>query len=137
MAVADTVVAGQVRRSLGRRDDVVSGKPVVGVRKIDVDDLRAGLRERRDRFPNSCLDPWLHALHEVLLRQAEANAAQSRRGLIVAGRNVSEVVGHGHRRRRRIALVAAGEGAHQQSCITDIAAKRSDLVKELANAMIP
>ena len=84
VAVADAVVAGQVGRRLGRRDDVVGREAVVGVRQVDVDDLGAGRLQRRDRLPDACLDARLHARHEVLARQAEAHAAQRAGRLVVA-----------------------------------------------------
>ena len=83
---ADAVVAGQVRRRLGRRDDVVRREAVVRVRQVDLDDLRAGRLERGDGLPDPCLDARLHARHEVLAREAEPHAAQRRGRLVVIRR---------------------------------------------------
>ena len=73
----DAVVAGEVRRRLGRRDDVVRGQAVVGVRQADLLDRRAGGLEGRDGLADACLDARLHAGHEVLARQAESLAAEA------------------------------------------------------------
>ena len=77
--VADAVVAGEVGAGLGRGDDVVRREAVVGVGQADVDDLGAGRLEGGDGLPDPRLDARLHAGHEVLARQAEADAAQGRR----------------------------------------------------------
>ena len=94
--VADPVVAGQVRRGLGRRHDVVRRQAVVRVRQADLLDGRAGRLEGRDRLADAGLDARLHARHEVLARQAEALATQR------AGRRVVARRQRGQRRRDRL-----------------------------------
>ena len=61
VAEPDAVVAGEVGRRLGRRDDVVRGEAVVGVREADLLDGRAGRLERGDRLADPRLHAGLHA----------------------------------------------------------------------------
>ena len=76
VAVAHAVVAREVRRRLRRHDDVVRREAVVGVRQRDLLDDRARALQGVDRVADPRLDARLHALHEVLRRQAEALAAE-------------------------------------------------------------
>ena len=62
-------------------------------------------------------------------RQPEALAAQPRRRLVVRGGQPDEVVGHGDRRRRRVALVAAGDRVQQRRGVARVARERPDLVE--------
>ena len=48
-AVAHAVVAREVARRLGGRDDVVSREALLGVRQRNIDDLGAGLRQELQR----------------------------------------------------------------------------------------
>ena len=93
--VADPVVAGQVGRRLGRRDDVVGRQAVVGVRQADLLDDRPGRLERRDGLADARLDAGLHPGHEVLARQAEALAAERGGGLVVVAGSAVSVAGTG------------------------------------------
>ena len=86
---ADPVVAGQVGRRLGRRDDVVRREPVFGVRQADLLDGRAGGLERGHRLADARLDAGLHARDEVLARAGPSRLPRSAAGrLVVRGRQV-------------------------------------------------
>src|SRR5207237_5208855 len=61
-AVADAVVAREVRGGFGRLDDVVDGKAVVGQRERDLFELRALTLELLEGRAHGALDAWLHAL---------------------------------------------------------------------------
>ena len=63
-AVAHAVVAGEVRRRLRRRDQVVRAERVVGGRQRDVVDLRAERRQPVDRGADGVLHARLHAVAE-------------------------------------------------------------------------
>ena len=128
--VADAVVAGQVGRRLGRGDDVVGREAVVGVRQVDVDDLRAGGLERCDRLADARLDAGLHALDEVLPRQTRAARRAASSPLRRRSRGARRVVGHGDRRRRRVALGRARRRRRAASAASRTSrAERPDLVE--------
>ena len=74
LAVADAVVALEVRRSLSRRDEVVRGDRVLRVRQGDLDDFCAELLVLLDGRAHGLFDLRVHALDEVLLRQANLEA---------------------------------------------------------------
>ena len=74
-------------------------------------------------------DVGLHAGDEVLLRQAEALAAQAGGGLVVAVRQMEQLVGDRDRRRGGVALVAAGDRVEQRRRVADVAGERPDLVE--------
>ena len=82
-AVAHAVVAGEVGRRFGRRDDVVGRQPVVGMGQVDIDDLGPGGLQRRHGLADARLHARLHALDEVLPRQPQPHAAQPGGGLVV------------------------------------------------------
>ena len=129
-AVADAVVAGEVGRRLGRRDQVVGGERVRRVRERDVVDRR---RRARARASSVSLERREHAGLDALARAAP----RARRGGCRAGRSrsaarpapgrPSDVESHGsspdHRaeQQRRVGHVArerarlverGGEGDH-------------------------
>ena len=60
--VSNAVVAGEVRRRLGRRDDVIDRDAVFGVRQFDIDDLSSERSKIVDRcqnaFPDVVLEPF-------------------------------------------------------------------------------
>ena len=66
-AVADAVIAGEVGRGLGRRDDVVGRQRVFGVRQRDVDDLGAGVLQPGLALLPQRLDLGRHAVDAVFL----------------------------------------------------------------------
>src|SRR5207248_461607 len=73
-AVADPVVAREIRGCLGRLDDVVDREAVVGQRERDLLELCAFALEHLQRVAHRALDAGLHAFdREVLLRHAEAH----------------------------------------------------------------
>ena len=130
VAEADAVVAGEVGRRLGRRDDVVRGEAVVGVREADLLDRRAGRLERGDGLADARLDARLHARQEVLLRQPEplARAAtRPPRRPRPAGRTRSSGTSTGAR--GGVALVAAGDRVQQRRGVASVARERPDLVE--------
>ena len=90
-AVAHAIIAREVRRGLGRRDDVIGGQRIFRVRQRDVDDLGAGGREPFDPLLPQRLDLVRHAVDAIFLRHAELQAldALADRRLVVR-----------HRRRR-------------------------------------
>ena len=73
-AVADAVIAREVGRRLGRRDDVVGRQRVFGVRQRDVDDLGAGVLQPGDALLPERLDLLRHAVDAVFLRDADLHA---------------------------------------------------------------
>eukprot|EP01035_Chromulina_nebulosa_P035021 gene35021-47054_t len=72
MAEPHAVVAGQVRRGLGRGDDVVGRQGVFGVRQRDLDDLRPGVLQPVDAVLPELLDLGRHAVDAILLRHPDA-----------------------------------------------------------------
>ena len=89
-AVAHAVIAREVGRSLGGRDDVVGRQRVLGVRQADVVDGGAGRLEPGDALLPQLVDLLRHALDAVLLRHADAQAldALAQRRLVVRHRRV-------------------------------------------------
>ena len=87
-AVAHAVVAREVRRRLGRRDHVIGGQRVFGVRQRDVDDLGARVAQHRRAVGPELLDLGGHAVHAVFARDADHLAPD------VAGQRGLEI-GHG------------------------------------------
>ena len=76
-AVAHGVEAGEVRRALARRDQVVRGQRVLEVRAADLDDLGARARARcRRPASNGGEHAGLVALAAELAHDADAHAAQ-------------------------------------------------------------
>src|SRR5690606_31061923 len=72
--IAHTVVAGEVRGGLGRRDDIVSGERVSRVRKADLHDLRTRSPEPVHPLLPERLELGGHAVDPILLRDADAHA---------------------------------------------------------------
>ena len=115
VAVADAVVAGEVRRRLRRRDDVVRREAVVRVREADLLDGRAGRLERRDRLadraprrPAPCPSTKYSRGRPKRLPRSHEAASSSEAG------RWSESSGTGIGARRRVALVAAGDRVEQR-----------------------
>src|SRR5690606_17934070 len=82
-AVFHAVVAGEVRRSLGGRDNVVGRQRVFRVRQRDVADGGAFGGEPGDALLPKLLDLRGHALHAVFARNPDGqplDAALDRRG---------------------------------------------------------
>ena len=125
----DAVVAGQVRRGLGRSHDVVGRETVIGVRQADLIDCRTGRLEGRDGLADTRLDTGLHARHEILTGQAEPLAAKDAGGLVVVGRQGRQSGRNRFGRGRRIAIVAAGDGVEQGRRVARIPGERADLVE--------
>src|SRR5207244_11258019 len=77
-AVLDSVVARQVGAGLGRRDQVVGGQAVLGVRQADFAELGAQALQMGGGLFDRRLDARLHAFDgEVLARQRQADAPQA------------------------------------------------------------
>ena len=72
-AVAHAVIAGEVGRGLGRRDDVVGRQRVFRVRQRDVDDLGAGILQPGDALLPERLDLGRHAVDAVFLRECRSS----------------------------------------------------------------
>jgi len=66
-AVADAVIAGEIRRGFGGGDDVVGGDGVIGVGHADVDEFAAERFEERDAGFDFGADAGVHAFGEVVL----------------------------------------------------------------------
>src|SRR5690606_3601881 len=84
-AIANAVVAREVRGRFGRRDNVIGRQRVLRMRQRDVDDLRAGVLEPRNPLLPELLDFFRHTVDTVLLRDADAQSLDrlSQRSLIV------------------------------------------------------
>lgn len=122
LAVADAVVALEVRRSLSRRDEVVRGDRVLRVRQGDLDDFCAELLVLLDGRAHGLFDLRVHALDEVLLRQANLEA------LDVLDEGL-RVVRHLCGARRGVHLIVARNDVEQVRAVRDVARQRADLVK--------
>ena len=70
-AIAHTVIAREVRRSLGRRDNIVGRQRVLGVRQGDFDDLGASRRQPVSALLPELFDLLGHAVDTVLLGQTD------------------------------------------------------------------
>jgi hypothetical protein len=73
-AVTHAIIARQVGRGFGGRDDVIGRKRVFGVRQLDVDDLGTGILQ-----PGNALLPQRsissgHAVHAVFARDSDLHA---------------------------------------------------------------
>ena len=121
-AVADAVVAGEVARRLGGRDQVVGGDAVRRVREPHRLDRRAELAREVERRLERVQDAGLDPLAGQLLRHAEADA-----------RCRSVAVGSAHRlgqaERGRVARVGARHRAEQQRGVGGVARERARLVE--------
>ena len=101
-AVADAVVALQVRRRLGRRDHVVGGDPVLGVGQLDLLELAAELLDQRRasarrRLGDAGLDP-LGVVGEVAGdAEPQARRGRSREGSSTPPSIPTEVESRGSR----------------------------------------
>ena len=129
-AVADAVVAGEVGRRLGRRDDVVGREAVVRVRQADVLDRRARPprarrppRGRAPRPPAPCRPRSTRAAGRGACHGARPRPRRRR----PAAR--SSVGRHRLGRRGRVAVVATGDGVQQRRRVPDVARERPDLVE--------
>ena len=91
-------------------------------------DDRAGSFQGTDGFADPALEIGIHAGQEVLAREAQALALERAGRLVVVGQ-VQELVGDGHGRRGRVALVAAGHRVEQRGRVPCIARERADLVE--------
>ena len=121
-AVAHTIIAREIGRGLGRRDDVVCRQRVFGVRQGYVDGLRAGISEPLRAALPERLDFRRHALHPVFLRNADAHAfdRSADECLVVRHRNIGTggVLG-----------VMARHRAQQDRAIAHAARKRPRLIE--------
>ncbi len=129
VAEPDAVVARQVRRRLGRGDDVVRREAVVRVREAHLLDGRARRLERRSRITDPRLHLRLHAGDEVLAGQAEPLPPQVRRRLVVRGWQRDEVGRDRDRRRRGVPRIPSRHGVEQSGRITDVPPERPHLVQ--------
>ena len=121
MSVANAIEPREVRARLGRRDDVVDGHRVLGVRQRHLDELRARLFALRKRLLGDALHLWIEALDvEILLRDAEPNALHRRalkrscviRDGVLGGRAVHLVVACERAEKYRRVLDRLRHGAH-------------------------
>ncbi len=126
IAVVDAVVAGEVRRCLGRGDDVVRGEAVVRVRQRDFLDVRTGRlqwprrpRGRERPRPAPC-PSTKYSRGSASRRPFRYEAASSS----PAGRFRSSSR-HRHRRRGRVAFVATGDGVQEDGRIAGVAGERA------------
>ena len=125
MAVADAVVARQVRRRLGGADQIVGGDGVLGVRQRDRDDLRPGAAELVERRAHRRLDLGVHAGLKILGRHAEPHAGQS---LAPCARRLT--IGADRRRdRRRVERIDARHDLQQRRGVLDGAAERPRVIE--------
>ena len=121
MAVADAVVAGQVRARLGRGQDVVGRQAVARVRQRRIDDLAAELLDPLERRLEHLAHAVLDALAGQLGRHAELEATQvCARGQVDVAR-----VAEG----RTVARVAADHVAQQQRGVRHVAREGPALVE--------
>ena len=121
-AVADAVVAREVRRRLGRRDEVVGADRVARVWQRDLDEPGAELLVPAERVADEPLDAGVDAPLEVLLRDADP---QPLGALLQRG----EVVVHRARGGGRVARIVPGDGAKQDRRVLDGARHRAHLVE--------
>jgi hypothetical protein len=89
-AVAHAIIAGEVRRGFGGRDDIVGRQRIFRVRERDVDDLGAGILSQAMPLLPQRLDLVRHAVDAVFLRDADLHALQrlAERRLVVRHRQV-------------------------------------------------
>ena len=121
-AVADAVIAGEVRRRLCRRDNVVGRQRVMRVRQGDLDDLGPGRAQPVGTAVPQRLDLGRHAVDPVFLRNANLHALDR-------ASNGRLVVGNGEIGRGRVLGVVAGHGPQQDGVVPDRAGNRPGLVQ--------
>ena len=131
VAIAHAVEAAQVRRRLGRGDDVVDRDRQFGARQADVDEGRAESFALGQRGADRALDVVTQAGREELLRQADAQAGERARAggaLALLQHLRMEVlwrpVGAG-----RIARIETAHRAEQQCAVFRAARERTRLVE--------
>ncbi len=73
-AIAHAIVAGEVRRGLGRRHDIIGGQGIPRVRQRDVGDRRARVLQPGDPLRPQLFDFGRHAIAAVFLRDADVQA---------------------------------------------------------------
>ena len=84
-AEAHAVIAREIRRGLGRRDDVIGRQPIFRVRQRHVHDLGAGVAQPVQPLLPQPLDLGRHAVGAVFARHADAqppHAASAGGGII-------------------------------------------------------
>ena len=123
ITVLDTVVAGEVRRGFGGRDDVVGGKRDLqrGQRDRAIDD-RALPLEERDGLLERLSHAVLEACSEHLAGDADAQAFE-------ATIEALAVVGHGFGRGGRVARIVPGDRLQQRGRVARIAGEGPDLLQ--------
>src|SRR3989442_1339375 len=100
VAVADPVVAREIRAGLGRRDDVVRGQSDVAVRQADFLNRRTLLLEQANGVVDRLLHGRLHPGDEVFFRDAKPHPLDA----VAQG---GQIIGHRARRAGRVARVVA------------------------------
>ena len=119
----DAVVAGEIARRLARRDDVIRGDAVLGVRERHVDDRRA----QRLILPDGRIDGGLHLrVHPGRQLEFLGDAdAQPFHGLLQIG----QIIGHGRRNAGGVLGIVPADDVHEQRGVGDGPAERADLVE--------
>ncbi len=129
-SVAHAVVASEIARRLGRRDQVVGGEAVRERRDLDVDDLRPGVGERVEGdldllehvrvgpFGQIGDAPHAQSLHAVVERRGDDRGGQRDR------RRVVEVVASDHLDRQR----GVGDGVGERPDLVEAAGERDEPV---------
>src|SRR5439155_2553109 len=121
--VADAVVTGEVRRGLGRSDEVVAGHAVAdGPRKRALSDVRPELLGERQRPADGLRDAWFDPLRLVqLLWDSDAHALER----VAFGK----ADGLGQLGGRRVARIAPGDDRVEKRSVPNCLRDRSDLVE--------
>src|SRR5882724_13201618 len=121
-AVADAVIAGEIRRGFGGGDDVVGGDGVIGVGHADVDEFAAEGFEKGDAGFDFGADAGVHAFGEVVFGNADAETFDGLRDFGCVVRDL-------RRGGSGVARVAAGNCLEDGGDIANVGGEGADAVE--------
>src|SRR5882724_9076933 len=121
-AVADAVIAGEIRRGFGGGDDVVGGNGVVGVGHANVDEFAAQGFENGDAGFDFGADAGVHAFGEVVFGNADAETFDGLRDFGCVVRDL-------RRGGSGVASVAAGNCLEDGGDIVNIGGEGTDTIE--------
>ena len=121
-AVADAIIASEVRRGFGRRDDVIGRQRIFRMRQADLDDLGARVAKPFDALVPQGVDVGGHAVDPIFLGNTDALAFE-------IARQSSFPIRHRQVERGRILRVEAGHGLEHDRAVADGPRHRPGLVE--------
>ena len=120
--IAHAIIAGEVGRRLGRRDNVVRWQRVFGVRQADVDDFRARILQPGDAIVPALRDFRVHSVHAVFFGNPDFLAGQIRV-------QSAFPIGHRHIEAGGILRIKARHRAQHNRAVARVARHRACLVE--------